>query len=419
MGSLAILGGLFGDEAKAKIVDVLAQNADVVVRFQGGSNAGHTIKYQGEKYILHLIPSGILYGETICIIGSGVVIDPFSLIEEMNELIKRGISFENRFYLDPRAHLVLPVHKEIDSKNEISFGDKKIGTTGRGIGPAYADKAYRIGLRVADLLKPDKLSTGITNLLRFHDYVVDDASIADLVEKLTEIGCSLAPHITQVPYLLNEYYETGKKIIFEGAQGTLLDIEYGTYPFVTSSHTIAGGVSVGTGFAPSKIDNYLGVFKSYITRVGNGPLVTELFDETGEMIREIGNEYGASTGRPRRCGWFDAVAARYSVLINGFDQIALTLLDVLQEFDTIKICNAYEINGKVYEVFAADSEVLELAKPVYTEVPGWNEDISGVTEFNKLPVNAVKYIEKIEELLGVPVSIISVGPDRKQTIFRV
>lgn len=417
MSSIAVLGGLFGDEAKAKIVDVLASGVDVVARFQGGNNAGHTIKLGDKKYVLHLIPSGILYDKVVCMIGSGVVIDPFGLKDEMEGLKSRGVNFKGRLVIDPRAHVVLPLHKQLDVQKEDLQGKSKIGTTGRGIGPCYTDKIARVGIRVMDLAKPETLTKKIDALYNSHQLENSEEERNDLVKRLLEAGEYIQEYVKQVPYLLENYYREGKKILFEGAQGTFLDIDYGTYPYVTSSHTIAGGIAIGLGLSPKKIEKTIGVFKSYITRVGNGPLVTELNDETGELIRDKGNEYGASTGRPRRIGWFDAVAGRFSTIINGFDEIALTLLDVLQGFETLKICYAYEVEGKINTEYPADTEVLEKAKPVYLELPGWEEDISGYKSFEQLPENAKAYVRKIEELLHVKVKIVSVGPERQQTIF--
>lgn len=417
MSSIAVIGGFFGDEAKAKIVDVLAKDADAVVRFQGGNNAGHTIKLGDDTFILHLVPSGIFHEKIVCVIGSGVVLDPFALKDEMEALKKRGISFTERLFIDPRTHIVLPLHKELDQKKEKRAKGTKIGTTGRGIGPCYTDKAARIGIRMLDILKPDILSQKLTELYKYHKYKINHHDFKSLVKSLLLCGDYLVDHVTQVPFLLDDYYRKGRKILFEGAQGSFLDISYGSYPFVTSSHTISGSISCSLGFSPKRIDRIVGVFKSYITRVGNGPLVTELNDETGEQIREKGKEYGSSTGRPRRCGWFDAVAARFSTMINGFDEVAITLLDVLQGFETLKICHAYSINNKIYDQFPADTESLDIAQPVYQEMPGWQEDISQIKDYADLPQNAKDYIMEIEKLLRVRVSIISVGPGREQTIF--
>lgn len=414
----AVLGGFFGDEAKAKIVDVLSKDADVVVRFQGGNNAGHTIKAGGRKFVLHLIPAGIFNPKTVCIIGNGLVIEPFSLYEEIQGLVKQGINFEKRFFIDSRAHLVLPLHQQLDMASEERKQETKIGTTGRGIGPCYADKAARIGMRMVDLTSPEAIGRKLTAIYHSHGRELCENEKLVLIKKLSYVGRFFAPYFEDIPYLLEDRYQKGENILFEGAQGTLLDIDFGSYPYVTSSNTIIGGISIGCGFSSRKIESMIGVFKSYITRVGNGPLVTELNDETGNRIRAQGNEYGSSTGRPRRCGWFDAVAAGYSILLNSFDRIALTLLDVLQGFETVKICTAYTIDGQETDRFPADTRLLEKAEPVYEELPGWNDDISGIRDFKQLPVNAQRYVNRIADILNKPITIVSVGADREQTIFR-
>jgi adenylosuccinate synthase len=413
MGSTAVLGCAWGDEAKAKIVDVLAKDADYIIRFQGGNNAGHTIKINDEKYVFHLVPSGILYPEKICIIGSGVVIDPFQLIEEINDLESKGISFENRLFIDPRTQIVLPLHIELDGKQENDTEQVKIGTTKKGIGPCYSDAVSRIGIRFGNLFEREYLSQRVNNLLSFHGRTSQNAE--SLVVKLIQAGKKLHPYIKQVPYLLNKL--SNKKLLFEGAQGSLLDIYFGTYPFVTSSHTIVGGIPVGTGYS-KKIDRVVGVYKSYYTRVGEGPFPTELLDEIGERIREQGNEYGSTTGRPRRCGWFDAVAAKFTAMINNVDEIALTLLDVLSGIDNLKICTKYNINGQLTDEFPYSANTLYKAKPEYIELEGWKEDISNIRDYNKLPKNARQYVAAIEEILEQKVSIVSVGPNRSQTIFK-
>jgi adenylosuccinate synthase len=413
MYSTAVLGCAWGDEAKAKIVDVLAKDADFVVRFQGGNNAGHTIEIKNEKFIFHLVPSGILYPDKICVIGSGVVIDPFQIIDEINDLKTKGISFENRFFIDPRAQIVLPLHKELDGKSESNKKQIRIGTTKRGIGPCYSDAVARVGIRFGDLYEKDYLTQRLENILAYHDYPSEHIEMQ--ANELTEVGKELHPYLKQIPYLLNQNKD--KRILFEGAQGALLDVNFGTYPFVTSSHTIAGGIPIGSGYA-RKIDRIVGVFKSYYTRVGEGPFPTELFDKIGEKIRVQGNEYGSTTGRPRRCGWFDSVAARFTAMINGIDEIALTLLDVLSSIEKIKICTQYRIGKKLTSEFPYSLKMLNKAKPEYLELPGWKEDISNIRNYNKLPENSKKYISKIEEILKVRVSIVSVGPNRSQTIFR-
>ena len=413
MSSTAVLGCIWGDEAKAKIVDVLAKDADYVIRFQGGNNAGHTIKLNDEKYVFHLVPAGILYPGKKCILGSGVVIDLFALIDEIEDLKNKGIVFENRFFIDARAHIVLPHHKEFDDNSEADDNQTKIGTTKRGIGPCYADSFARVGIRFGDLFEEDFLIERLKNNYFYHNYTQDN--IVAVAEKLMEAGKILQAYLKQVPYLLKDAKD--ENLLFEGAQGSLLDVNFGTYPFVTSSHTISGGIAVGSGF-PGKIDKVLGVYKSYFTRVGEGPFPTELMDETGEQIRIQGNEFGSTTGRPRRCGWFDAVAAKYTAMLNGVDEIALTLLDVLTGFETLSICIGYRHNNQKLDEFPYSSKILTEVIPEYVQLPGWKEDITDITDFSQLPENAKNYVFTIEELLGLKVMIVSVGPERNQTIFR-
>ena len=415
MGSTAVLGCAWGDEAKAKIVDVLAKDADYIIRFQGGNNAGHTININNKKYVFHLVPSGILYPEKICIIGSGVVIDPFQLIGEINNLESKGISFENRFYIDPRTQIVLPLHIELDGKQENNIEQVKIGTTKKGIGPCYSDAVSRTGIRFGDLFEKAYLIQRINNLLSFHGHGRTSQNAEALAVKLMEAGKRLQPYLKQIPYLLQKI--SNKKLLFEGAQGSLLDIYFGTYPFVTSSHTIVGGIPVGTGYS-KKIDRIVGVYKSYYTRVGEGPFPTELLDEIGERIRVRGNEYGSTTGRPRRCGWFDAVAAKFTAMINNIDEIALTLLDVLSGIDKLKICTKYNIDAQLTDEFPYSANTLYKTKPEYIELEGWKEDISDIKDYNKLPENAKRYVATIEEILEQKINIVSVGPNRSQTIFK-
>ena len=414
MDSIAVLGSAWGDEAKAKIVDVLASNADLIIRFQGGNNAGHTIMIDKQKYVFHLVPAGILYPEKICALAGGVVIDPFQLKIEMESLKERGIKFKDRFFIDPRAGLVLTLHKELDGRHEDDSGKLKIGTTRRGIGPCYSDIIARVGIRMGDLLKENTLRNKVQSLYRYHSLkAVDlDAQISSLLE----VGKYFEQFITQIPYFLEKHRD--KTILFEGAQGSLLDIIYGTYPYVTSSHTIAGGISIGSGLSPHRIKKIVGVYKSYYTRVGEGPFPTELHDVIGERIRKQGNEYGATTGRPRRCGWFDAVAARFTAMINGIDEIALTLLDVLSGFEELRVCTAYKHRSKFIDQFPADADILAQLEPQYITLPGWKEDISSIKKYEDLPENARAYVSKIEQLLKTRISIISVGPNRSQTIFR-
>ena len=420
MSVTALLGCLYGDEGKAKIVDYLSSDMDVIVRFQGGSNAGHTIHFNKKKFVLHLIPCGIFHPGKICVLSSGVVIDPFQLESEMEALREQSVNFEGRFFIDERAAIVLPIHKILDEKNENLNENKKIGTTKRGIGPCYADNVSRIAIRIHDLKSKDILKNKLEHIYRFHDLrdSIDFKEIDNQVLKLYDFGQKYKHYFINFPYVIQKYMNDNKKILFEGAQGSLLDIYFGTYPYVTSSHTISGGIASAVGFSPKRIDQIIGIFKSYFTRVGEGPFPTELNDKIGKKIQKQGNEFGSTTGRPRRCGWFDAVTARYSAMINGVDTAVITLLDVLSGFDTIKICVAYDANGTIYREFPADSAVLYNYSPVYLEMPGWKEDISLCKHWHELPKNAQKYVDMIEELINIPVKIISVGPSREQTITR-
>jgi len=417
MSSIAVLGCMWGDEAKAKIVDVLGECADVVVRFQGGSNAGHTIVLKDKKYVFHSIPSGILYPETACVIASGVVIDVFDLLEEISGLERQGISFKDRLLLDLRTSVVLPLHKDLDASNEVKSGKQKIGTTGRGIGPAYSDDRARVGIRINDLYYKEQLRARLLNLYKYHDLKLSASALDTLLKKLLTAGKKLAPYVTQTDTYLRKRYQEGDQILFEGAQGTLLDITYGTYPFVTSSNTAVGGICTGAGIPLRMVDKVIGVYKAYCTRVGEGPMPTELKDKTGDAIRIRGNEFGATTGRPRRIGWFDAVAARYTAELNGVDSLAITLLDVLTGTDEIKVCTAYWIEGKRTEEYPADAFLLAKATPEYLTLKGWNKDISSCKKLTALPKNAREYLETISELLNVPIEIISVGKERSQTII--
>ena len=412
MYSTAVLGCAWGDEAKAKIVDVLSPDFDIIVRFQGGNNAGHTIKTEDNTYVFHLVPSGILYPDKICCIAAGVVVDPFQLIDEMEDLKKKGIDFTDRFFIDPRASLVLPLHKELDTRSEDRNGAVKIGTTRRGIGPCYADTASRKGIRFSDLFEKEYLEKRLNSLYKAHGQ--DEGVSAELISDLQEAADYLKPYLKQIPYYLNEHRD--KRILFEGAQGALLDIFMGTYPFVTSSHTITGSIAVSCGFPVRSISNVIGIFKSYYTRVGEGPFPTELHDETGNKIRVRGNEFGSTTGRPRRCGWFDTVAARYTAMVNGIDEIALTLLDVLSTFDTLKVCTAYKIDGEISDIFPYSINALAKVEPVYKEFPGWDEDITAIRNWEDLPENAQIYIGFLEDFLGKPVKYVSNGPKRDQII---
>ncbi len=422
MPGIVIVGAQWGDEGKGKIVDHLANKADLIVRFQGGNNAGHTVVVDGKKVIFHLVPSGMLYNGKTVVIGNGVVIDLKVLVEELENFRKMGIDFENRFFISSTAHLILPYHREIDGLREQMRGDKKIGTTKRGIGPAYEDKVARMGLRVGDLLYPEilkeKLATQLDHKNRYIQEVLggEPFDVDALFDELMQLGEKVKRYITNTVELLHS--NKNKKILFEGAQGTLLDIDHGTYPYVTSSNTTIGGVITGSGVNLSFIDDVFGVSKAYTTRVGGGPFPTELSGEVGDRLREKGGEYGATTGRPRRCGWLDIVALRYAVQVNGLTGLVITKLDVLSGEDVIKIAVKYECEGTSTENFPPFSYLLEKCKPIYEELPGWKEDLRNCRSFEELPENAKKYIDKIEASLGIPVVMISVGQERDQIIVR-
>ncbi len=422
--AVVVLGAQWGDEGKGKIVDALTVKADVVARFQGGHNAGHTVVIDNETFILHLIPSGILHGDKICIIGNGVVIDPAALLAEMRELKERGIALNHNLRISKNAHLIMPYHMAIEREKERNKGRKKIGTTGRGIGPAYVDKMSRTGIRVVDLLYPEifreKVEANLKdiNFLLANLYKGETFTVEEIYNKYMEYAELIHDFIDDTDILINRYIEEGRNVLFEGAQGTLLDIDHGTYPYVTSSSASAGGVCTGLGVSPLKIDTILGVVKAYTTRVGGGPFPTEIHDSLGEEIRSRGGEYGATTGRPRRCGWLDMVALRHSMRINGFTGLIITKLDILDGLEKIKVCYGYEYKGRVYEEFPKDIVVLENCRPIYREFDGWKESTAGIKEFSDLPLNARKYIDLIEDSLGVPVDIISTGQKRDQIIIR-
>ena len=416
MSSLAVLGCMWGDEAKAKIVDYLGDKADFVVRFQGGSNAGHTIHNQGQKYVFHSVPSGILYKQSKCVIGPGVVIAPFSLKAEIDALKKLGIAFENRLFIDERAPLVLPLHQILDSGTEDKLGKQKIGTTRRGIGPAYSDLASRVAIRFGDLAYPEWLEDRLLNLYKFHNEKLSAAKLKSLLKELAELYADLKDFSAKTDELLYEAYLSGAFILFEGAQGTLLDISFGTYPYVTSSNTIAGGISIGTGLPPRMLDRTLGVYKAYSTRVGEGPFPTELKNEIGDRIRTQGNEFGSTTGRPRRVGYFDAVAAAYTARLNGLDAIAVSLLDVLSGISELKICTGYWLGNKRLESFPSHPLELSKVEPEYLDCVPWDADISGCKSLSRLPKAARDYLDVIQDLVDRPIELVSVGKDRNQTI---
>jgi len=425
LGTLVIVGTQWGDEGKGKIVDLLTSRADVVVRFQGGNNAGHTLKVGGEQVIVHLIPSGILYPDTLNIIGNGLVVDPSVLLHEKEELRARGhFQRDGQLIISERAHVIMPYHKVIDLAREEILGKAKIGTTGRGIGPAYEDKASRMGIRMGDLLRPETLRRRVTVALeeknflieyRFKGQKLDPDAIAE--EYLT-YGERLKPHITDTAQVLHQRITEGHHVLFEGAQGTLLDIDHGTYPFVTSSNVVAGNACCGSGISPRQLEGIWGVVKAYSTRVGSGGFPTELDDELGEEIRKTGAEFGATTGRPRRCGWLDLVVLNHSIRLNGLNGLALTKMDVLTGISPLRVCTAYKLGGKVIDSVPADIHDLERLSPKYRELKGWKEPLHECRSFDDLPKGARNYVETIEHLTGVPVTLVSVGPGREQSILR-
>jgi len=420
MPTVVVVGAQWGDEGKGKIVDVLTERAEVVARYQGGNNAGHTVVINNEKYILHLIPSGILHKGKKCVIGNGVVIAPHALIKEIDGLKKRGIDIDNNLLISKNAHIIMPYHIAIEREHE---KNKKIGTTGKGIGPAYTDKIARHGIRAIDLLTPvvfkEKLSANllIINFLLENMYKAAPLKAEEIYNEYMGYAERLAPYIVDTDIIVNNAIDSGQNVLFEGAQGTLLDIDHGTYPFVTSSNTIAGSACTGIGVGPTKINKVLGAVKAYTTRVGEGPFPTEIKDKLGEFIREKGGEYGATTGRPRRCGWLDMVALKHARRINGLTGIVITKLDILDGLDSIKICIGYKYNGRLYEEFPKEVEILENCVPVYEEIKGWKELTLGAKDFDRLPANAKAYIKKIEEMLNVEVQIISTGQKRDETII--
>lgn len=423
MSGLVIVGTQWGDEGKGKMIDYLSKKANIVVRGQGGNNAGHTVVVGGKKYALHLIPSGILYDDTINIIGNGVVVDPKGFFEELETLKNEGIKTEGKIFISERAHIVFPYHKIIDELSEKARGKDDIGTTKKGIGPCYMDKIERSGLRACDMLEesfPERLGhiIDVKNQIITKLYGGEPLDKQQIINDYVEYGKKMVPYIKDTSVMIDEASKAGKKILFEGAQGSLLDVDLGTYPYVTSSHPISGGFMTGCGIGPQVINEVIGISKAYTTRVGKGPFVTEEDNETGDRIRIAGHEFGTTTGRPRRCGWFDGVVVKYASRISGVTGLSLMLLDVLTGFDTLKLCTAYKYGDEVIEHFPASLEKLGKCEPIYKELPGWKEDITKCTSYEELPNEAKDYIAAIEEITGVPVKIISTGPDRSQTIIR-
>lgn len=423
MGNLVIIGAQWGDEGKGKIVDILAKDTDIVVRYQGGSNAGHTVINDRGTYIFHLIPSGILYRGTTCVIGNGVVVDPGALIEEMDQIQGKGIAIGKNFVVSQRAHLILPYHKAIDRASEQSKGSRKIGTTGRGIGPSYADKMARVGIRMGDLLNPPlfrkKLEENLVEMNWFLErlYKVETFQVDKVFEQYMGYADRLKSHIVDTTALLNRALLKDKTVLFEGAQGTHLDVDFGTYPFVTSSSSAAGGACTGTGVGPTMIDAVMGIAKAYTTRVGSGPFPTELTDEVGQGLQERGREFGSTTGRARRCGWYDAVVVRHAAQVNGLTSLTVTKLDVLDGCKELKICTGYRHNGVLYKDMPADLDVLTQCEPVYQRMKGWSASTTGATAYRQLPAEAKRYLDRIEELAGCRIDMISTGSKRHETII--
>lgn len=423
MPTLVLVGVQWGDEGKGKITDFLAQRADLIVRYNGGNNAGHTVVVAGQQFKLHLVPSGILYPDKLCIIGNGVVVDPEVLIGELDLLEARGVSTAN-LRISSRAHVILPYHRRLDHCEEEVKGANRIGTTCRGIGPAYTDKVSRTGIRMAEFVDEEEFRSCLERNLALKNrlfrgfFGVPEMSLEEILPTYLEYSRRLKPLVVDASPIINQAIDEGKKVLFEGAQGTLLDVDHGTYPYVTSSSPVAAGACIGAGVGPTRIDRVMGVAKAYVTRVGGGPFPTELKDSVGEYMRARGGEYGTTTGRPRRCGWFDAVAGRYAVQVNSLDYLAITKLDVLTGLERLRLCTAYRYKGEILTEFPASLKVLETCEPVYEELPGWREDITQARSFEDLPANARRYIERIEELLGVSAVIVGVGPGREETIVR-
>jgi len=422
VANIVIVGTQWGDEGKGKIVDLLAEFADLVVRFQGGNNAGHTMVVAGEQFISHLVPSGILQKKT-CIIGNGVVVDPAVLVGELDNLSDRGVDVgPDMLKISEKAHVIMPYHQRIDHAREKMKGDKKIGTTGRGIGPCYEDKASRRGIRFAELIDPEVFTELVTSVLKEKNFYLEQFFATEaldpqsMIDQYQDYAKRLAPHVTNISVFIYSAIKQGKQVLFEGAQGTHLDIDHGTYPFVTSSNTVAGNACCGAGIGPKEITDVIGIVKAYTTRVGRGPFPTELFDEIGDKLQKKGAEFGATTGRRRRCGWLDIVLLRNAIRLNSLTGLVITKLDVLDGLPSLELCTGYEYDGRIISDFPANLKVLDACKPVYETLPGWTEDITQIRKFEDLPKNAKAYLTRIEELTETPIQIISVGPGREETI---
>jgi len=417
-----VIGSQWGDEGKGKIVDLLSEDIDIVARYQGGANAGHTICWDDKEFVLHLVPSGIFHENTMCVIGNGVVIDPAAVMEEIQMIQDLGYDVEGRLLISHNAHLIMPYHKAVEQAQERLRDADAIGTTGRGIGPAYMDKFARTGIRMVDLLDRDTLRAKLklaieekNNLLR-SIYGADELDVDAIMEEYVEFDRLVDPYVTDTTQYLNRELAKGKHVLAEGAQGSLLDVDFGTYPYVTSSHPTVGGCCTGLGVPPTAINRVIGIVKAYSTRVGNGPFPTELHDADGERLRKVGQEFGATTGRPRRCGWLDLVALRYTARVNGFTDMAITKLDVLSGMDELKVCTTYRYDGKESARFPSETQTLEKVEPQYTTFPGWSDDLRTATSFAELPANAQDYLRFVQDFLNVPISLVSMGPKRTQTI---
>ncbi len=422
MKAAVVVGAQWGDEGKAKVIDFLTEHADIVVRYQGGANAGHTVVTDGQKHVFHLVPSGVLYADKICVIGNGVVLDPTAFLAEVRELAQRGVDAAGRVFVSSRAHLILPVHAALDRAAEVSMGGRAIGTTGRGIGPAYVDKAGRLGVQVADLLDRERFRRRVgriverANALLVNLYGAEPVAAEEVVAAGLATADELRPMVRDVALLLDREMRAGKRVLLEGAQGTMLDLDHGTYPFVTSSNSTAGGACAGAGVGPTRIGRVIGIAKAYATRVGNGPFPTQIDGPLAEKVRTWGGEFGATTGRPRRCGWFDVLAARHAVRVNGLDELAVTKLDVLDELDEIPVCTGYRLNGELLTETPLRGRDLEAVEPIYEHLPGWRSRTTGARSLHDLPAAAREYLDRLAEWAGVPVGIVSVGPDRQQTL---
>ncbi|MDG5767911.1 adenylosuccinate synthase [Balneolales bacterium ANBcel1] len=421
MSVRVIIGAQWGDEGKGKIVDLLSDQADYVARYQGGANAGHTLNFDGKTHILHLIPSGIFHNNTTCIIGNGVVIDPITLLEEIALVRESGVDIDGRLLVSETAHVILPYHKSLDKVGEHALGGQKIGTTGRGIGPAYVHKLARVGIRIMDLYDPEslrkKMETNLSEInTKLSAFKSEPLELEEMYQDMISAAEQLEPFVCNTMQRLHKALDAGREILLEGAQGALLDIDHGTYPYVTSSSPTAGGACIGTGIPPTAIDNIMGITKAYCTRVGNGPFPTELLDESGDALREAGREFGSTTGRPRRCGWLDLVALKYAAQINGINELVVTKLDVLDGLETIKACTSYKIDGKETTEFPLKLKDIDRVEPVYSEYPGWSGSTRDAKSYDELPKEARDYLEAVSEYLGIEISIVSTGPGRTETL---